>query len=154
MRGKEGLGMKAGFWEGHLGKLIRWLAFVPVGFVLIGLVEITSAASATWILSLKLWTFVLLLTCVPVLTIAAFFYFGAIMLATKTICPSRKAGAMVFAVVYSLWMTLWLLLFLVGISMGDYTARAIVGRLLFRGFFLFIAVSALRSVYTADQDDF
>ena len=91
-------------WESWPAKILRWLVFLPLGLFLVYLLEFG-------LLFLNLWLFgdslkellvigIFLGGLGFVLPIACALTYGAVLLATRMVCPGPRVGAVLFAIAY------------------------------------------------------
>ncbi len=95
-----------GFWNTKLGIVIRWVAYIPFGLILLVLTEITILTFLTWLFgSIKgfLWMFLLGGGSALGLIFVAIFLFHIICSWISKICPKENPGMTIFCTIYVLF---------------------------------------------------
>ena len=97
-----------GFWQSGFGKFIRWLVFLPIGFVLGSVLQsippIVVAFAASYkpqfsflVLILALIVLSMLLTCIWLWGLAVF---GTPYLSCRVIAPNHRVASVIFATLF------------------------------------------------------
>ncbi|MFU8857466.1 MAG: hypothetical protein ACNA8S_10750 [Deferrisomatales bacterium] len=107
----------ASFWESGVGRLIRWLAFLPIAFFLISLLQTIPVRTVFWaanyIPDLNLLTLILAIVAVSLIGTAGWFWVLGVSMtpvfACGVIAPNAKVGSVIFGTLYCLIQGLFLL---------------------------------------------
>ena len=95
---------KESFWNSILGKIIRWISYIPIAFIAIVIIEVLSYMFFGWLFR-DMRGFIIigilfggLFTLLPMVVML---YYFALFLSVN-ICPSPKVGSIIFGVLYGL----------------------------------------------------
>lgn len=98
------MGSSNGFWHTELGKSIRWILYLPVGLILMYLIENLTWHYCVWLneASFKqLYIYSIVFgSFVTILPISILLYVGCLYLVNRIICPKPKSGIVIFTVFY------------------------------------------------------
>ncbi len=138
------LPVKTNFWDSVFGKILRWTSFIPVGAVLLLIIELLSLSFFVWLFQ-DFRGFVIIgvvfggfFTFLPAIVMS---YFGSIYLITKIICPAPKLGVPIFGTLY-----------LIGNLLNCFSLiyQGSWGMLFYKFVFIIIAVVTFIMVYSED----
>jgi hypothetical protein len=144
----DGRSQEKTFWNSILGKIIRWVAYIPIGSILLGLVEYLSALFLVWLFAGDMRMFVIVgilfggIFMVWPLIMA---YYGIVVLANTVICPVPRVGAIIFGTIYGLGS----IGPVISIFTSDFAAATIVTLTLLKIVFLVTAFSGIAASYYA-----
>jgi hypothetical protein len=100
---------KKSFWQSVVGKLIRWILYIPLGFIFsIGAMALTSWALSGF-LGLKggWFVFIVISGIIVVAPIAGFALFYMSFWVAAAICPKPKAGMAIFTALFFLLIPIY-----------------------------------------------
>lgn len=91
-------------WDSWPARLLRWLAFLPLGLGLVFLLEFGLLLLNIWLFGDSLKELLVIGVFLGglgfVLPIACGITYGAVILAARRVCPGPRVGAVLFAVAY------------------------------------------------------
>ena len=103
-RSSNGRYQTTSFWDTILGRIIRWVAYIPVAIILLGLIEFLTALFLVWLFDGDMRMFVILGIFFGGLIImlwpSVMAFYGVIILANGMICPTPRVGVIIFATLY------------------------------------------------------
>jgi len=136
------------FWETIPGKLIRWLVFLPIAFILTGIIEALTHGFFTWLFDddMRMLVIVGILFggFITLLPVAAMLYHAAIVLANQCVCPSPRIGVIIFATLYIIGNVAPTTM----IFTSDYSPANVVTLSLVKAVFLITALCSVTHVYS------
>jgi hypothetical protein len=140
-----------GFWNSVFGKILRWLLYIPVGSILIVLIEVLSIAFFIWLFQGDMRMFIIIGflfgALFSLLPIGVMLYYFSIIFANQMICPSPKVGSVIFATLYILGsIRPFVLIFTSGGGAG-----VIVPAVLIKIIFFITAIVAFMQIYTEEN---
>ncbi len=128
-------------------KILRWVAFLPAGWLLVAVIEYFSSLAAVWLAQDLAFLIVLTLVFASplvLLCIVCVAQYFSIYLACRIVCPSPKIGSVIWGTIYYLEC----IPVVVSIFLVEGGPRVIVPLVLVRVAFLFSAGVAVYQSYT------
>lgn len=105
------------FWQGRFGKLLRWMVFLPIAFIIIFILQDLPVRVFAWASEtrpvLSFLTIIIGLIVVSILGTFAWLWFLGMsltpLLACGVVAPNSKIGAVIFGTLYCLAHGIYLL---------------------------------------------
>lgn len=137
-------------WDSGSAKILRWLFFLPIGFLLAGILQMLPPLAVEWARGFRpeisFLTIVLAVIAVSILGTVCWLWFAAVVmspvLASRIIAPHRKIAAVIFGTLFCLFQALFVLrVFLEG------------GSWVYLGYQLLFAGLTIAGIIVAYKDD-